>query len=191
MVKNIPTFYKGYEFRSRSEARWAVFFDTLNMQWTYEPEGYTLSSGVWYLPDFYLLESNTYFEVKGADEVADLSKIIALGRDLRAPVAVGFYDITFQADADFSYNAYELEGKEDSWLVRCRKCKKYFFLGSSGGWACRCCGFYDGDNTFSNLPFSGDLCNMDDKFYTYNDPVIRAVVAARRARFEHGETPKV
>ena len=31
--KAVQTEYKGYLFRSRLEARWAVFFDTLGIQW--------------------------------------------------------------------------------------------------------------------------------------------------------------
>ena len=38
MVKPIETVYKGYRFRSRLEARWAVFFDALDIEWYYEPE---------------------------------------------------------------------------------------------------------------------------------------------------------
>lgn len=48
------TIYKGIEFRSRLEARWAVFFDELNLSWEYEPEGYRLDDGTCYLPDFYV-----------------------------------------------------------------------------------------------------------------------------------------
>jgi len=50
-VKAIDTAYKGYLFRSRLEARWAVFFDALGLKWEYEVEGFDLD-GVWYLPDF-------------------------------------------------------------------------------------------------------------------------------------------
>src|SRR5512137_1785686 len=51
-LKPIETTYKGYRFRSRLEARWAVFFDLLGLQWEYEPEGFKLPSGAAYLPDF-------------------------------------------------------------------------------------------------------------------------------------------
>ena len=44
--KAVQTEYKGYLFRSRLEARWAVFFDTLGIQWEYEPEGIVLSDGI-------------------------------------------------------------------------------------------------------------------------------------------------
>jgi hypothetical protein len=52
-IKPIETSYQGYRFRSRLEARWAVFFDTLGLAWEYEPEGYVLD-GHPYLPDFKL-----------------------------------------------------------------------------------------------------------------------------------------
>lgn len=52
MIKPIETKYKGYRFRSRLEARWAVFFDALGLTWDYEREGYDLGAAGWYLPDF-------------------------------------------------------------------------------------------------------------------------------------------
>jgi hypothetical protein len=52
-VKAIETAYKGYRFRSRLEARWAVFFDALGIVWEYEKEGFELPSGR-YLPDFWI-----------------------------------------------------------------------------------------------------------------------------------------
>jgi len=62
-IKPIETIYKGYQFRSRLEARWAVFFDQLAIKWQYEVEGFQLPSG-WYLPDFYLPEQDCYVEIK-------------------------------------------------------------------------------------------------------------------------------
>lgn len=50
-VKAIETSYKGYRFRSRLEARWAVFFDAMGVKWQYELEGYQAGS-ISYLPDF-------------------------------------------------------------------------------------------------------------------------------------------
>ena len=55
-MKAIETEYAGVRFRSRLEARWAVFFDTVGIQWEYEPEAFRLSDGSGYLPDFRLLE---------------------------------------------------------------------------------------------------------------------------------------
>jgi hypothetical protein len=62
-IKAIETHYKGYRFRSRLEARWAVFLDAMHVKWYYEHEGYELSSG-WYLPDFWLPELGLHIEVK-------------------------------------------------------------------------------------------------------------------------------
>lgn len=42
IIRAIDTKYKGYRFRSRLEARWAVFFDALGVRWEYEPEGFDL-----------------------------------------------------------------------------------------------------------------------------------------------------
>jgi hypothetical protein len=62
-IKAIETVYKGYRFRSRLEARWAVFFDALGLEWEYEKEGYQLS-GTGYLPDFWFPKFNCFAEVK-------------------------------------------------------------------------------------------------------------------------------
>jgi hypothetical protein len=61
----IQTHYKGYRFRSRLEARWAVFLDRLPMRWEYEKEGYHLHDGSLYLPDFWLPEPGVWLEIKG------------------------------------------------------------------------------------------------------------------------------
>lgn len=66
MITPINTYYNGNYFRSRLEAKWAVFFDTLNVIYEYEKEGYVLSNGHCYLPDFYFPELDLYGEVKPA-----------------------------------------------------------------------------------------------------------------------------
>lgn len=72
MLKAIETKYKGYRFRSRLEARWAVFFDALGLKWEYETEGFELPSGR-YLPDFFLpdLNGGMFVEVKPDDSSWD------------------------------------------------------------------------------------------------------------------------
>jgi hypothetical protein len=67
-MKAIDTQYKGYNFRSRLEARWAVFFDALELKWEYEPEGFELEDGTKYLPDFKVRydDGETWFEVKSS-----------------------------------------------------------------------------------------------------------------------------
>lgn len=59
----IDTEYNGYYFRSRLEARYAVYLDALGWNYEYEPEGYKLNSGN-YLPDFYFPDINCFAEVK-------------------------------------------------------------------------------------------------------------------------------
>ena len=63
-IKPIETHYNGYRFRSRLEARWAVFFDTLGIKYEYEPEGFELGDGTWYLPDFWLPDDECWIEIK-------------------------------------------------------------------------------------------------------------------------------
>lgn len=62
-IKAIETVYNGYKFRSRLEARWAVFFDALEVKYEYEPQGFHLPSGP-YLPDFWLPNHEVWVEIK-------------------------------------------------------------------------------------------------------------------------------
>lgn len=62
MIQAIETQYRGYRFRSRIEARWAVLFDTIRTAWEYEPDGYATDHGC-YLPDF-LITNRFFVEVK-------------------------------------------------------------------------------------------------------------------------------
>lgn len=63
-IKPIETHYAGCRFRSRLEARWAVFFDTLGVAWEYERQGLEVN-GKSYLPDFWLPNEQMHIEVKG------------------------------------------------------------------------------------------------------------------------------
>ena len=69
-IQPIQTRYAGHRFRSRLEARWAVFFDAMKIDWEYEPQGYTITDP-WgresraYLPDFHLPDLDVWAEVKG------------------------------------------------------------------------------------------------------------------------------
>lgn len=70
-MKALQSTYNGVTFRSRTEGRWAVFFEKVGLAWNYEPEGFSLLSGN-YLPDFFLPELNLWFEVK--PDKTDLSE---------------------------------------------------------------------------------------------------------------------
>lgn len=63
-IKAIETQYNGYRFRSRLEARWAVFFDLIGLKYEYEIEGFEMDE-LRYLPDFYIPSLDRWFEIKG------------------------------------------------------------------------------------------------------------------------------
>ena len=63
MIKILPTKYNGIEYRSRLEARWALFFNLIGLKVEYEAEGFDLGNSVWYLPVFYIPDYG-YLEVK-------------------------------------------------------------------------------------------------------------------------------
>lgn len=75
-IKPIETVYAGHRFRSRLEARWAVFFDAMQIRWEYEPQGYIITDP-WedesraYLPDFFLPGMDLWVEVKGDPAAVD------------------------------------------------------------------------------------------------------------------------
>ena len=86
------TAYDGYNFRSRLEARWAVFFNECGVKWEYEPQGFDLGDGVSYLPDFLLhdvylrgrdgVPIDLWVEVKGVMTDEDVKKIQRFSFDL-------------------------------------------------------------------------------------------------------------
>jgi hypothetical protein len=62
-IKPIETKYNGFRFRSRLEARWAIFFDMIGLKYEYEVEGFEMN-GIRYLPDFYIPSLDRWFEIK-------------------------------------------------------------------------------------------------------------------------------
>ena len=97
MIKAIQTEYNGIKFRSRLEARWAVFFDAVGVRWEYEPEGFELSNGIRYLPDFLLHgvegrgsneNGDLYIEVKGELKDEDKVKIEKFSIPMIRPILV-------------------------------------------------------------------------------------------------------
>lgn len=181
-IKAIETEYKGYRFRSRLEARWAVFFDSLGIPWVYEPEGINVD-GVNYLPDFYLPDCKQFFEVKGLMTDIDMNKVQAL-ISAGYSVTIGYDDGKFIACDNWGGRDYSFCTDNTSALCKCRKCKKYWFMGVNGIYKCPCCGHYDGDGGFEEV-----MSYFDHEGYTYADTKIWDV--ARQARFEHGEKPTI
>jgi hypothetical protein len=85
-MKAIETVYKGYRFRSRLEARWAVFLDAMGIRWQYEVEGFELEDGTRYLPDFFLPTfcGGMWIEVK--PEGGDFSKAKLFAEQMPAAI---------------------------------------------------------------------------------------------------------
>jgi len=90
-IRAIETNYAGRLYRSRTEARWALFFDAIGVRFQYEAEGFRIRSGA-YLPDFWLPDVGAFFEVKGDEpteverrkcaeltEASECSMILAIG----------------------------------------------------------------------------------------------------------------
>lgn len=93
-IKAIETWYKGVRFRSRLEARWAVFFDALDIRWEYESQGYVID-GRPYLADFWFPALSTWAEVKPSSvdefegEHVDLCRKLADGTGHQVLLLVG------------------------------------------------------------------------------------------------------
>jgi hypothetical protein len=97
MIKAIETRYKGYRFRSRLEARWAVFFDALRIEWEYEKEGFEPPDAGYYLPDFWLPTFNggMWAEVKPVrlnDEEEHKARLLCNNTDREVWLCVGVPD---------------------------------------------------------------------------------------------------
>lgn len=110
-IAPIETVYRGYRFRSRLEARWAVYFDALGIEFEYEPEGYDLGDAGWYLPDFWLPQVRLWAEVKRGeflpDEVRRCQALAGVtGHEvvmLAGPPDCVFYDLAYDDDVATSY----------------------------------------------------------------------------------------
>lgn len=170
VVRAIPTRYKGYHFRSRLEARWAVFFDKcdIGLDWQYELEGFDLPSGR-YLPDF-LLWGGMWIEIKPQRMSSDdfdtaVLKLTELG------------DATGKSCALLVGDPVDFIGGEETvarGYVRPTDFKPVFaYIPHT----------FDGDTTLLGLM---GILSYADKYGS--DPVA-AAVAAREARFEFGAKP--
>ena len=151
-MKSIRTKYKDIWFRSKLEAQWAKLLDHFGIRWDYEPEGFRFRDGTMYLPDFWLPESETFLEVKGLMDEEDMHKIRMLLHEGRTPVVIGMSCGIFNAcdshPAPEDRDEFSLAGVASSALVKCSRCGRWSFIGTNGSWVCRCCGFYDGNNTY-------------------------------------------
>ena len=211
-IKAIETFYNGYRFRSRLEARWAVFFDALHIKYEYEPEGFQLSDGSTYLPDFYLPALNYFIEVKGKNNhlLSDLKRAERFALEHKTALMI------------MSNIPYDQRSRGLYWFPI------IYYEARSGGTTTRRHAFFqkydDGDlviqddfalglRSYFNYEEYG-LKRFDENEYAYNamqaingadhddaddlysirssfdlSSIEDALLKARQARFEHGEKP--
>ena len=198
-MKAIQTRYKGYNMRSRGEARWACFFDALGLKWEYEPEGFDLGEAGFYLPDFrvhYPGYKPVWFEVKG--DLHDITgeewaKMEAFGQeDLLillhgAPAARAYFEPVGPRKALEGY-AREKDGEwgfSDDDVLNLRD-SGWFDKGPDWLESYRYGYFLWGDDSYlTRWEQEEGLIGGLGASYTVLE---RAVNAARSARFEHGES---
>ena len=173
-IKPIETSYNGYRFRSRLEARWAVFFDTLGIEYEYEKEGYDLGDAGWYLPDFWLPQVRMWAEVKP----------VALTENERCKIAA-LIEST-------GHLCLELVGTPHIKPYSLVLGSKLYYDMIARGYHVGCCV----DCWLTKESFNGGICYIpdieggDDLDF---DDTEKAVIAVRSARFEHNsksQTPR-
>lgn len=194
-MKAIETVYNGYRFRSRLEARWAVFFDTLGIEYQYEKEGYDLDR-LWYLPDFWLPKQKAWIEIKGQEptreEEEKCRRLYAQSHNW-VHMFVGDIPSIEHPSAIYSYHDDKLPPQRiDDWgWTECPFCREIDIVPESHLLSMRCRCFSKCFN-FSNIVNSfGGYKNMPnfvkDKLFCWrNTPrIVEAFTAARQARFEY------
>jgi hypothetical protein len=186
-ITPVQTRYKGYHFRSRLEARWAVLFDNLPMisSWEYEPETFNLGEAGLYLPDFKLLygssKSPLWIEVKPdlkSIPQKNWEKIVAFGDQHDMLILDGPPDLRMYLDPFLALEREERDGAKPEFrkpyvLDEKAEDKRRFgtcLVGKNWGpWV------YEGHEF---IEYSMGRGFMDD--------YVSAVNAARSARFEWG-----
>lgn len=175
-IKAIETEYNGYKFRSRLEARWAVFFDACGIKYEYEPEGYEMD-GIRYLPDFRLsdisnLEGDLFVEVKGVLKDNDCDKLYSFAD--RNNNLLLLRNIPSSESKERFINDIEENYDEDNEI-------KYFSVFMSG---------YYGEMAFIAINHDGNPIIVKEVFEAKSDTdwdkTLSAYKKARSARFEYG-----
>lgn len=184
-IKAIETIYNGYRFRSRLEARWAVFFNTLKIQFEYEKEGYMLDSG-FYLPDFWLPEHECWIEIKGKPPTFYENQIaIELHEQSTYPIVI-FSGIPepakngvghFTDTSNTSCGNSEWDDVTWAFCLGCNRPRLTVGKDKEGRSICR-----------SNWEGWKGTCPCPaGQWRRHDTAIVMACRAAKQARFEHGE----
>ena len=191
-IAPIQTRYKGYNFRSRLEARYAVFLDALKLRWEYEPEGFELPSG-WYLPDFrvqmpQLLPGFFWLEVKPSipdwhDEDGKISDQILLARQLcrqsRSALLFGTPE-SFDAVLTEHQKAIDFEAEYSEFAG-------YVQNEATLSWKAFAPQFWDRPSVIDQQAGSDISFQCNPTEFLSLAALRVAAIAARSARFEHGQ----
>lgn len=219
-ITAIETEYNGYRFRSRLEARWAYFFDLLGIRYIYEPEGYEMSDGTKYLPDFYLPDLHYYVEVKGKNEhlIADLEKIEKFVMEAKTALLIlsnipydraseGFfmfpimyYEARCGGTVSHRYSFFQSYDSEtffiqDDYAICIRKYFSYEpysreYAGDLNEYAFSAIQALPGDAVDINEEYAYDNAFRIRNTFDFSK-IEQAFIKARQARFEYGETPSL
>lgn len=138
MIKSIKTKYNECLYRSRLEARWAVFFDELGIKHIYEHEGFNIN-GTKYLPDFLIPSWGLYLEIKPFKPThSELKKAYLLKENLPKEKSVGIlYGFPrvrvddYGGICDLDYVLLLLHGEDGddhkTLFSECRRCSRILF----------------------------------------------------------------
>lgn len=237
----IETHWNGCRFRSRLEARWAVWLHSLGVKWFYEHEGFDLA-GERYLPDFHLpaVGEGAWIEIKPAPlSSRERQLCMALTIHTKMPVIAlcgnvdpeecSLFGAYYEVGDDRNDGGTAYFRATHAWPRQCFSCggsgrtqlsppnKQPFWHFGNGAavldsllsdpygealhgptpgpiritklWsACPLC---HGSGQLEPLhAFSTSLFFLTDCFLSVdNQRMERAFIAARSARFEHGEKP--
>lgn len=178
MIHAIDTVYRGYKFRSRLEARWAVFFDEIDLEWMYEPEGVKLSDGSYYLPDFYFPELKKYGEVKPYLDNSNVKdpRWLTFIHDLKTTLLI-------LRGVPGEYDVVSMKFWEDAMCKHCRQLVAAIECGLEDGDDDRC-----GENCCKELDYERgtfELIHHFDNMGMDIPKIERAYSIAKQARFEH------
>lgn len=171
-LRALPTNYAGRRFRSRLEARWAIFFDACGIPFQYEPEGYDLPSGP-YLPDFYLTTFGLFFEVKGEEPTErERALCLELAETAQRVVLLG----VGQPEESARVQLFDPRGDEG---------REYAIAVDSD--VDGCFWLVDVDDGLERWMGGGDLTGGMIRRGPVFTPLARAYAAANGARFEKGQ----